>query len=448
MTAPRPATVTVEPAVALAGRVGLPADKSIAHRAAILAALAEGESQIVGYPEAADPQATLAVLRRLGVPMEERDDALYVQGVGRYGFTAPDGPLDCGNAGTTMRLMAGVLAGQGFASTLIGDASLSRRPMERIAEPLRAMGASVTLTDDHAPVRIEGGRLRGIPYRLPVASAQVKSCVLLAGLLADGSTTVVETTPSRDHTERMLGLPVLDLGGERHVSVDADTPVYPRLWVVPRDFSAAAFFLVAASIVPNATLELKGVGLNPSRAALLDVLRAMGAHVAVTNEREHGGEPLGDLRIHAPDGLVGVEVGGALVPNLIDEIPVLAVAAACAEGRTTIRDAAELRVKETDRLAATAAFLTAMGAAVEETKDGLMIDGGHPLRGATVESRGDHRIAMAAAVAALAASGPTTIRGADAVAVSFPAFWAELDALAGGGLVAEVSGRKPEDGKG
>ena len=437
---PLPTVVNVEPTVALAGRPALPSDKSISHRAAILAALAEGESEIVGYSDAADPQSTLACLRALGVSIHDEDGSLRVQGVGPRGFRAPSEPLDCGNAGTTMRLLAGVLAGQRFPSVLTGDASLARRPMERVAEPLRAMGARVTLDDGHAPVRIEGGRLRGIEYRLPVASAQVKSCVLLAALLADGSTTVVEPVPTRDHTERMLRLPAFEVGTERHLTVQGGAPVHPGLWVVPRDVSAAAFFLVAAAILPNATVELRQVGLNPTRSALLDVLRAMGARIEVSNEREHAGEPIGDLRTYAPDGLVGVEVGGVLVPNLIDELPVLAVAAACAEGRTVLRDAAELRHKETDRLAAMAAVLRAMGADVEEAPDGLTIEGGRPLRGATVESRGDHRIAMAAAVAALAADSTTTIRGADAVAVSFPRFFDELDALAGGGLVTAAGG--------
>lgn len=427
------ASITVEPAIAVAGRVRLPADKSIAHRAAILAALADGESEIVGFPESADPQSTLACLRTLGVEAEGREDSLFVRGGQLY---EPADPLDCGNSGTTMRLLAGVLAGQPFASTLVGDASLSRRPMERIAEPLKRMGARVELNDGRAPVRIEGGRLRGITYRLPIASAQVKSCVLLAGLFAEGTTTAVETVPSRDHTERMLGLDAFEMGGERHVSVAGGRAARPGLWVVPRDFSAAAFFLVAGSILPNATLELLGVGLNPTRSALLDVLRAMGARIDVWNERERSREPIGDLRVYAPEGgLTGVEVGGALVPNLADEIPALAVAAAYAEGPTVIRDAAELRVKESDRLAATAAFLTAMGARVEEQQDGLVIEGGRPLHGATVEARGDHRIAMAAAIAALGASSPTTVRDAGCVAVSFPGFWDELDGMAGGGIV-------------
>ena len=429
-------SVVVEPAIAIAGRIALPGDKSIAHRAALLAALADGESEITGFPSSADPLATLSCLRALGVDAEQRDGSLHVRGNGPEGLRAAAGALDCRNSGTTMRLLAGVLAGRPFGSTLTGDASLSRRPMERVAEPLREMGATLELADGHAPVRIRGGRLRAIEYRLPVASAQVKGAVLLAGLQAEGTTTVIEATPSRDHTERMLGLPVLDLGSERHVTVAGGTPVPAGLRVVPRDFSAAAFFLVAGSVLENATLEMLGVGLNPSRSALLDVLVAMGADVAISNERERGHEPLADFRVNAPaSGLSGVDIGGALIPNLVDEIPVLAVAAACAIGRTRIRDAGELRHKETDRLAATAAFLAEMGAKVEELKDGLLIEGGRPLRGATVESRGDHRIAMAAAVAALRASSPTTIRDAGCVDVSFPDFWRELDSAGGGGVV-------------
>ncbi len=428
--------VTVEPVIAIAGRIAIPPDKSIAHRAAILAAMSEGENQIVGFPDAGDPQSTLSILRDLGVEMEERDDSLFIQGVGRRGFKAPFRSLDCGNSGTTMRLMAGVLAGQSFPSELIGDASLSGRPMERIAEPLRQMGASIRLEDGHASIYIHGGSLQGITYTLPVASAQVKSCLLLAGLLADGTTTIVESSPTRDHTERMLGLATLDFSGKRRVSIDASMELPPRVWVVPRDFSAAAFFIVAGSIVQNSTLEMNQIGLNPSRAALLDVLRAMGAKIDLSDERTRSYEPIGDLRVSAPEkGLHGIDVGGDLISNLIDEIPVLAVAAACAEGRTTISGAGELRIKESDRLAATAKFLQAMGAHVLEMNDGLIIDGGHPLQGATVDSCGDHRIAMAAGVAALAAAGPTTIRNAECVDVSFPTFWDELDGIAGGETV-------------
>ena len=433
-------TVTVHPAAALAGSPKLPADKSVSHRAALFAALADGESEIVGFSDAADPHSTLACLRGLGVAIEERPDvlgpdgtpSLFVTGRGLEGLAAPAAALDCGNSGTTMRLLAGLLAGRPFESTLVGDASLSGRPMGRVATPLGQMGARIGMTDGHPPLVVRGGALAGITYRLPVASAQVKSAVLLAGLSASGTTTVVEPVATRDHTERMLELDVLEVGGERHVSVTGGHAVRARQWVVPRDVSAAAFFLVAGSIHEAAILTLAGVGLNPTRSGVIDVLRAMGARIRVGNERERGGEPLGDLRVESPDGLEGVEIGGAIVPNLIDEIPVLAVAAACAEGRTVIRDAEELRVKETDRIEATAAVLRAMGADVEERPDGLVIEGGRPLRGAEVAARHDHRIAMAAAVAALVADGPTTIHVAEAAAVSFPGFWDALDGLAAG----------------
>ncbi|MEL6616222.1 MAG: 3-phosphoshikimate 1-carboxyvinyltransferase, partial [Bacteroidota bacterium] len=401
----------------------------------ILAALASGESEIVGFSDAEDPHSTLACLRQLGVQMEEREGSLFVLGRGLDGLQAPEAPLDCGNSGTTMRLLAGVLATRPFRSVLTGDASLSGRPMERIAAPLRQMGATVEMTDGHAPMAITGGDLTGITYRLPVASAQVKSAVLLAGLGARGETTVIEPEPTRDHTERMLGLDVVELDGERHVSVDGGREVMARLRVVPKDVSAAAFFLVAGAIAQSGVIEMTGVGMNPSRTALVDVLGAMGAPIRVRNERDRAGEPLADLRVEASGVLHGVEVGGAIIPNLIDEIPILSVAATQATGRTVIRDAAELRVKETDRIEATAAVLRAMGAQIEERPDGLVIEGGGTLRGAEVDARGDHRIAMAAAVAALSASGATTIHGAEAAAVSFPGFWEALEAVAGRGTV-------------
>ena len=435
--------VTVHPAAALAGTPSLPADKSVAHRAALFAALADGESEIVGFSDAADPQSTVACLRALGVEFEERDDvlgadgvpSLFVQGRGLDGLVEPVGPLDCGNSGTTMRLLAGLLAGRPFTSTLVGDDSLTPRPMSRIAIPLGQMGARIGMTDGHAPLVVEGGALSGITYRLPVASAQVKSAVLLAGLSASGTTTVIEPVRTRDHTERMLELDALEVGGERHLTIERGHRIRARQWVVPRDVSAAAFFLVAGSIAEMATIQLTGVGLNPTRSGVLDVLRAMGADIRTSNERERGGEPLGDLRVEAPaNGLAGVEIGGDIVPNLIDEIPVLAVAAACAQGRTVIRDAEELRVKETDRIEAIADVLRAMGADVEERPDGLVIEGGRPLKGAEVDARDDHRIAMAAAVAALVANGPTTIHGAEAAAVSFPAFWDALESVAAGAV--------------
>ncbi len=420
---------TLGPVSRLFGHPALPPDKSIAHRAALFAALANGRSTIRNYARAADPQTTLSVLRSLGVPIEESADALHIIGSGLEGWAPPVSPLDCGNSGTTMRLLAGILAGQVFEATLIGDASLSRRPMGRIADPLRKMGAHIGLTEGHAPLHIRGReRLTGIRYELPVASAQVKSCVLLAGLFADRPTQVVEVLPTRDHTERMLGLEVTAEGGRRVVTVQPGKAPVVRDVTIPADFSAAAFFLVAGTLVEEADLLLTGVGLNPTRSALLDVLREMGADLTVLNERDEGGEPVADIRVR-PARLRGIDLDPSLVPNLIDEIPVLAVAAACAEGRSVLRGAEELRVKETDRIDAMAKALVAFGCRVEEFDDGLVIDGGSPLHGAVVESFGDHRIAMAAGVAALAARGRTRIRDADSAAVSFPAFWDELSAL-------------------
>ena len=421
----------------LSGTVTLPADKSISHRAAMLSALGDGTSRIAGFPDSADPQSTLSCLRQMGVEMERESSApsgpLRIEGRGLSGLQAPDDPLDCGNSGTTMRLMAGILAGQPFDSVLTGDASLRARPMERIAAPLRRMGADIELTDGGAPIRITGTRgssaLDGMEYELPVASAQVKSCVLLAGLFAEGETTVVEPVPSRDHTERMLGLDVVEIGGARHLTVQCGQPVEARTWSVPKDFSAAAFFLVAASVVPEGELSLRGVGTNPSRNAFLGVLRAMGADVTAANERTKGGEPRANLTVR-PASLQGVQVGGRQIPNLIDEIPVLAVAGACAKGRTEIRDAAELRVKETDRIAAMAEGLRTLGADVETFDDGLALEGPQPLTGASVDAQDDHRVAMALAVAGLAVEGETTIEGAEAARVSFPGFWEELEQAA------------------
>jgi 3-phosphoshikimate 1-carboxyvinyltransferase len=420
---------TVSRAERLHGSVSLPADKSIGHRTALLSALADGPSRIENYPSSADPQSTLDCLHQLGVASEHEGSTVHIEGHGLEGLSAPDAPLDCGNSGTTMRLLSGILAGQPFDSVLTGDASLRSRPMARIADPLREMGAEVALTDGHAPIRIGGGSaLHGMTYRLPIASAQVKSCVLLAGLFAEGPTTVVEPTPSRDHTERMLGLDVETVDGVRHLTVEPGHRVPARTWHVPGDFSAAAFFLVAASIVPGSEVRLDGVGMNPSRNALLDVLRTMGADIAVANERMKGGEPIADVTVRGTD-LHATRVDGAQIPNLIDEIPVLAVAAACATGRTEIRDAAELRVKETDRLDAMAQNLQALGAAVDEFDDGLAIEGPAALHGTTVSSFDDHRIAMAMGVAGLVADGATTITDADCARVSFPNFWDELHAV-------------------
>jgi len=407
----------------LHGSVAVPGDKSISHRALMLAAIAEGRSHVRGFLEGEDTRATAAVLAQLGVRIETPSDGeRIVHGVGLRGLHAATQPLDCGNAGTGMRLLAGLLAGQSFDSVLVGDASLSKRPMRRVTEPLTQMGARIDSHGGLPPLRLHGGgALRGIRYELPVASAQVKSALLLAGLYAQGTTEILEPHPTRDYTERMLaafGWPIefapgrarLD-GGHALRAVDVE---------VPADFSSAAFFLVAAGIVPGSQLRLPGVGLNPRRTGLLQALRLMGADIVVEREREAGGEPVGDLVVHhAP--LHGVELPAALVPDMIDEFPILFIAAAAASGRTVIRGAAELRVKESDRIATMAAGLRALGVAVEETPDGAVIDGG-PIGAGTVESLTDHRIAMSFAVAGLRAAGPVRINDCRHVATSFPGF--------------------------
>ncbi len=424
---------TVSQASALRGTLSLPADKSISHRSALLAALADGTSTIHNFPTSADPQSTLSCIRQLGVSASHHDDGtLVVRGRGLRGLRPPSEPLDCGNSGTTMRLLAGILAGQRFGTVLTGDESLEKRPMERIADPLNAMDARVSLREGHAPIRIRASSsgLSAIKYRLPVASAQVKSCVLLAGLFANGTTEVIEPVPARDHTERMLDLRIQEVGGGRHIYVEGGTPIPASTWTIPGDFSGAAFFLVAATLLPDSELTIQDVGLNPSRTALLDVLRGMGADITVRNERVEGGEPVGDLVVRSAE-LEGVDIGGRLIPNLIDEIPVIAVAAACAEGPSEILDAHELRVKETDRLHAITENLRALGVEVDEQEDGLTIEGRGPnLLGTEVRSFGDHRIAMAMGVAGLVAHGSTEIHDAGCARVSFPGFWTKLQRLA------------------
>ncbi|MGB3382714.1 MAG: 3-phosphoshikimate 1-carboxyvinyltransferase, partial [Rhodanobacter sp.] len=360
----------------LHGSVAVPGDKSISHRALMLAAIAEGRSHIRGFLEGEDTRATAAVLAQLGVRIEiPTEGERVIHGVGLHGLHAATQPLDCGNAGTGMRLLAGLLAGQAFDSVLVGDASLSKRPMRRVTDPLARMGARIDSQDGLPPLRLHGGNtLRGIRYELPVASAQVKSALLLAGLYAQGTSEILEPHPTRDYTERMLaafGWPIeftpgrvrLD-GGHALRAVDVE---------VPADFSSAAFFLVAASIVPGSQLRLPGIGLNPRRTGLLQALRLMGADIVVEREREAGGEPVGDLVVrHAP--LHGIELPVALVPDMIDELPILFIAAAAASGRTVVRGAAELRVKESDRIATMAAGMRALDVAIEETPDGAVID--------------------------------------------------------------------------
>lgn len=414
----------------LIGTVSLPADKSIAHRTALFASLASGTSQVVGYPSSADPQSTLSCLRQLGIEILPTDTGFDIHGKGLNGFTAPTLPLDCGNSGTTMRLLAGMLAGQSFSSILIGDDSLSGRPMGRIIDPLRMMGATVDAQRGRAPLHVQGTHpLRAVTYELPIASAQVKSCVLLAGLFAKGITTVVEHTPSRDHTERMLGLGSVTIGNQRHISVEGGMEIKPRLWSIPADFSAAAFFLVAGSIVPDSALKLLKVGLNPSRTGLIDVLRAMGANIVIENERLVGGEPIGDIVVRSAE-LHGIQVSGPIIANIIDEIPILCVAASVATGPTSISDASELRHKEADRIAAMATGLRTLGVELEEKEDGLLFKGGSTLRSGTVDTYHDHRIAMSMGIAALVSDGKVEINGSEIASVSFPTFWDCLEELA------------------
>ena len=424
-----------EPSGPLRGDLRPPADKSVSHRAALIAAMSEGETTIEGYLDAADTRSTLAAVEALGATIEgaggdSLDPSLRVRGTGLRG-AAPTS-IDVGNAGTLLRLLPGWLAGQETGAwTLDGDDSIRRRPVDRVVVPLREMGARLECRDGRLPpLRIEAAPLRGIAYELPVASAQVKSCLLFAGLLAEGETTVVEPLPSRDHSERMLAAAGAEVErGDRTVSIRPAARLEPGEIAVPADFSSAAFFVVAGLLVAGSEVVLSGVGLNPTRTGLLEILARMGAEIEVEPEGERGGEPSGRLRVR-PAPLRGTEVGGADVPLAIDELPLVALAACFAEGATTIRDAAELRRKESDRIATVAAALTALGATVETSEDGMRIEGGSGLRGGAIESHGDHRIAMLGAVAGLASREGVEVAGMDAAAVSYPGFEADLASLA------------------
>jgi 3-phosphoshikimate 1-carboxyvinyltransferase len=416
--------LTVRPGgTPLRGRVRVPGDKSISHRALLLGALAEGDSQISGFLPSGDCLATLACLRTLGVEVEIHEPtALTVHGRGLGGLQAPSVPLNCVRSGTTMRLLAGILAGQPFESTLTGEEQLLRRPMGRIAEPLRRMGADIEAVDGHAPLTIRGRRLRGHDHTLRVASAQVKSALLLAGLYADGPTIVRQPGPARDHTELMLAAmgAAVEVDG-LDVTLSPPATLSPLALEVPGDVSSAAFPLAAAALVPGSEVTVENVGVNPTRTGLLNVLSAMGAGLVVDGEHQRGSEPVADVTVRRSE-LRGVEVGGDTVVRMIDEFPLLAVVASQAHGATVVRDAAELRVKETDRIAATAAGLGALGAHVEPLPDGFIIEGPTRLRGAVVDSCGDHRLAMALAVAGLIAEGQTVVEHAECITDSFPGF--------------------------
>ena len=432
-----PLALGTQPARSLQGVVQVPGDKSISHRALLFGAIAEGTTRITGLLPAEDPLSTAACLRAMGVTISaiEAGQPVSVEGVGLDGLREPEDVLDCGNSGTTMRLMLGLLAGRdGRHFVLTGDGSLRRRPMQRVGGPLAQMGALISGRSggNLAPLAIQGQQLHGATIRTPVASAQVKSALLLAALTATGDTTVIEPVQSRDHSERMLRAfgAQLSVGGPglTEVTVTPGASLRGQDVIVPGDISSAAFWLVAGAITPGADLTVQNVGLNPSRTGVLDVLEQMGARIELLNGREVAGEPVGDLRVtHGP--LKAFTIGADLIPRLVDEIPVLAVAACYAEGVSRVSGAEELRVKETDRLAVMARQLGAMGARIEEFADGLTIQGGVALHGAEIDSETDHRVAMSLAVAAQVAHGPTQLHRPEAAAVSYPGFWEDLERL-------------------
>ncbi len=414
------------------GVIALPGDKSISHRAAMLAAIAKGETRISNFATSADCAATLDCLAKLGVKIELDGNAVNITGSGKYGLTQPSQNLDCGNSGTTMRLLSGILAGQNFTSTLVGDASLQSRPMKRIIAPLTEMGASILSNEGRAPLTITGSKLKAIEYNLPVASAQIKSCVLLAGLYGDGETTVIEATPTRDHTERMLewfGVKVRSetLQHSRRITISGDSELTARDLHVPSDISAAAFFIAAAVCLEGSDITLQNVGVNPTRRAFLNVLCDLGANIEQLDEHVSSNEPVATIRVRG--GLSKTSeplvIGGEKIANLIDEIPVLAILGTQIDGGIEIRDATELRIKESDRINAIVENLRRMNAKVDEFDDGFRVRRSE-LKGSQIDTYGDHRIAMAFAVAALLADGETEITDAECVAVSFPAFFETL----------------------
>jgi 3-phosphoshikimate 1-carboxyvinyltransferase len=422
----------IRPAKNIYGSLRLPGDKSISHRYGMLAAFAEGTSSFTNFSTGADCASTLGCMKALGAQVRRLEDgSVEVTGVGGR-VTPANTPLDCGNSGSTMRMISGLLAPQPGSFTLVGDASLSQRPMERIRKPLEAMGAQLTLTEGHAPLTIRGCALKAIDYTTPVPSAQVKTCILLAGLQTAGTTTVREAVRTRDHSELALRA----FGATLARTVDSVTIEGPQALhaieaAVPGDISSAAFFLCAAALFPGSSLVLDFLGLNPTRASLLDVLTALGARINVLNLEEKNAELVGTVQVTAPaEGLGSTTISGALVAQLIDELPVLAAIGPYTSGGIRIRDAKELRVKESDRIALVAKNLRAMGAEVEEFEDGLDVPGGQRLHGAMIDSGGDHRIAMAFSVAALRAEGETLIQGAESAAISFPEFFDLLDLVA------------------
>jgi 3-phosphoshikimate 1-carboxyvinyltransferase len=422
----------VEPAGALVGHIGLPGDKSISHRAVLIGALGEGETHARGFGRSADTESTIAAVRALGVTVDEpADDELVIHGVGLRGLTPPGDPIDAGNAGTLLRLLTGILAGQRGRFELTGDESLRARPIDRVAEPLARMGARIETANGLPPLAVEGvDALKAIDYRLPVASAQVKSAILLAGLNADGTTTVVEPSPTRDHTELMLEAAGARVQ-RRPASVSVDPPAQLRLdeVVIPGDFSAAAPFLVAASLLSGSELTIHDVGLNPRRTGLLDVLERMGARINVFNRRKAGGEPIGDLEVHSAE-LTATNIVAEEVPRLVDELPLFALVAASAHGDSRVSGAGELRVKESDRIETVAEGLRALGVRIRARDDGFDVKGVPTrLTGGHIQSGGDHRIAVLGAVAGVVSREGVDVEDAEAVAISFPGFFDLLDSV-------------------
>ena len=415
----------------LRGEVTVPGDKSISHRSVMFGAIAKGLTEIDGFLQGADCLSTISCFERMGVSIENRGERVLVFGNGMHGLKEPDGVLDCGNSGTTTRLLSGLLSAQPFCVTLTGDESIRKRPMKRIITPLSQMGASIKSVNNNgcAPLFIEGQRLHGISYQSPVASAQVKSAVLLAGLYAEGETRVTEPYLSRNHSELMLAHFGADVRTEGTTAVLRPArELFGQKISVPGDISSAAFFIAAALMVPGSELLIRNVGINPTRDGILTVCRSMGADIEILNPSAGSGEPVADLLVRH-SSLHGTEIGGAVIPTLIDELPVIAAMACLADGKTVIRDAAELKVKESNRIAVMTEGLSAMGARVEETADGMIIHGGSPLHGAVIDSRKDHRIVMTFAVTALAASGQTEILDAVCVSISYPGFYGDLKRL-------------------
>lgn len=415
----------------LKGEIRIPGDKSISHRAVMFGSLAQGITRVTNFLQGADCLSTISCFRKMGIPIENTPEEIIIHGKGLHGLSAPEAILDVGNSGTTTRLISGILAGQNFESMLTGDASIQSRPMLRIMKPLSEMGASIVSINNNncAPLRIRGGALRAIDYTSPVASAQVKSCILLAGLYADGVTSVTEPYVSRNHTELMLSHFGADIkAADTTVSIQPD-PVLQGLDIaVPGDISSAAYFIAAALLVPGSEVLIRNTGINPTRDGVLRVCRAMGADIELLNRQTAAGEDTADLLVRA-SSLHGTTIEGSIIPTLIDEIPILAVLAAFAEGTTVIRNAEELKVKESNRLDIMVSELSAMGCDIQGTEDGMIIHGGKPLHGAVIDSRLDHRIAMSFAIAGLAASGTTTIERADCVSISYPSFYQDLHSL-------------------